>query len=185
MGSLLERSLLIQTHFGSVGKSSLLNALLGKHVVRASRTPGKTKSLQTIYWTPEVRLVDCPGLVFPSLVGMENQVLSGLIPIQNVEAVIHEVGQKMPLEEILQVQKLEDAQGEEWSTDSLLSSLAVQRGEQARYQECGRNSHTDVRCERLPDGQSSSTGSVPCWLSGNSRSTGFVNPMVLPSDNLR
>lgn len=65
----------------SVGKSSLLNALLGKKVVRASRTPGKTKHLQTIFWTPEVRLVDCPGLVFPSFVGMEKQVLSGIIPI--------------------------------------------------------------------------------------------------------
>ena len=30
----------------NVGKSSLLNALLGKKVVRASRTPGKTKHLQ-------------------------------------------------------------------------------------------------------------------------------------------
>lgn len=30
----------------NVGKSSLLNALLGRKVVRASRTPGKTKTLQ-------------------------------------------------------------------------------------------------------------------------------------------
>lgn len=30
----------------NVGKSSLLNALLGRKVVRASKTPGKTKSLQ-------------------------------------------------------------------------------------------------------------------------------------------
>lgn len=30
----------------NVGKSSLLNALLQRKVVRASRTPGKTKSLQ-------------------------------------------------------------------------------------------------------------------------------------------
>ena len=121
----------IQPHLifhSSVGKSSLLNALLGKHVVRASRTPGKTKSLQTIYWTPEVRLVDCPGLVFPSLVGMENQVLSGVIPIQNVEAVVYELGQRMPLEEILQVEKLEEDREEMWSTDSLLAALAVQRG---------------------------------------------------------
>lgn len=68
----------------SVGKSSLLNALLGKKVVRASRTPGKTKHLQTIFWSYEVRLVDCPGLVFPSQCGMELQVMSGVIPIQNV-----------------------------------------------------------------------------------------------------
>lgn len=33
----------------NVGKSSLLNALLGRKVVRASRTPGKTKTLQVDY----------------------------------------------------------------------------------------------------------------------------------------
>lgn len=33
----------------NVGKSSLLNALLGRKVVRASRTPGKTKTLQVSY----------------------------------------------------------------------------------------------------------------------------------------
>lgn len=78
-------SKLIRYYF-SVGKSSLLNALLGRKVVRASRTPGKTKSLQTIYWSKEVRLVDCPGLVFPSFVGMEKQVMAGVIPIQNVSS---------------------------------------------------------------------------------------------------
>ncbi|KAI0785451.1 P-loop containing nucleoside triphosphate hydrolase protein [Irpex lacteus] len=58
----------------NVGKSSLLNALFGTQKVRASRTPGKTKHFQTLFWTPEVRLVDCPGLVMPNLVPMETQV---------------------------------------------------------------------------------------------------------------
>lgn len=86
----------------NVGKSSLLNALLGRKVVRASRTPGKTKTLQvrslsslisllaellpsqTIFWNRTIRLVDCPGLVVPSHASMEMQVLSGILPIQNV-----------------------------------------------------------------------------------------------------
>ncbi|KAK9897365.1 P-loop containing nucleoside triphosphate hydrolase protein [Cystobasidium minutum MCA 4210] len=116
----------------NVGKSSLLNALLGRKVVRASRTPGKTKSLQTIYWSKEVRLVDCPGLVFPSFVGMEKQVMAGIIPIQNVEAVIYELGERMPLEEILDLKMpgelLDDRKGEVWSTDTLLGTLALDRG---------------------------------------------------------
>ena len=79
----------------NVGKSSLLNALFGTQKVRASRTPGKvsrasgipsksrrltptnppqTKHFQTLFWTPEVRLVDCPGLVVPNYVPMEDQV---------------------------------------------------------------------------------------------------------------
>lgn len=69
----------------NVGKSSLLNALLQRKVVRASRTPGKTKALQTILWNSTLRLVDCPGLVCPSFSGMASQVLSGILPIQNVE----------------------------------------------------------------------------------------------------
>ncbi|KAI0094359.1 hypothetical protein BDY19DRAFT_1079853 [Irpex rosettiformis] len=88
----------------NVGKSSLLNALFGIQKVRASRTPGKTKHFQTLFWTPEVRLVDCPGLVMPNLVPMETQVLSGILPISRVSAVplcIYHAASLLPLETIL------------------------------------------------------------------------------------
>ncbi|GAA5986537.1 hypothetical protein JCM10908_003790 [Rhodotorula pacifica] len=87
----------------NVGKSSLLNALLGRKVVRASRTPGKTKTLQTIHWNKNLRLCDCPGLVCPSSAGYERQVLGGVLPIQNVESVLHFVGQRLPLEKVLRL----------------------------------------------------------------------------------
>ncbi|KAG6901216.1 hypothetical protein C0995_015204 [Termitomyces sp. Mi166 len=58
----------------NVGKSSLLNALFGVNKVRASKSPGKTKHFQTLFWTPDVRLVDCPGLIMPNFVPMEMQV---------------------------------------------------------------------------------------------------------------
>uniref|UniRef100_A0A2H1V2N2 Guanine nucleotide-binding protein-like 1 n=1 Tax=Spodoptera frugiperda TaxID=7108 RepID=A0A2H1V2N2_SPOFR len=38
----------------NVGKSSLLNALMGRCVVSVSKTPGHTKHFQTIYLTPQV-----------------------------------------------------------------------------------------------------------------------------------
>ncbi|OSD03292.1 P-loop containing nucleoside triphosphate hydrolase protein [Trametes coccinea BRFM310] len=88
----------------NVGKSSLLNALFGAHKVKASRTPGKTKHFQTLFWTPEVRLVDCPGLVFPNYVPMETQVLSAILPISRVSAIslcIYHAAQLLPLEQIL------------------------------------------------------------------------------------
>ncbi|CAA7265899.1 unnamed protein product [Cyclocybe aegerita] len=87
----------------NVGKSSLLNALFGAWKVRASKTPGKTKHFQTLYWTADVRLVDCPGLVMPNYVPMEMQVLSGILPISRVSAVpacIYHASQFLPLERI-------------------------------------------------------------------------------------
>lgn len=111
----------------NVGKSSLLNALLQRKVVRASRTPGKTKSLQTIFWNDNLRLVDCPGLVCPSFAGMERQVLSGILPIQNVEPVLYFISQRLPLENILKLNHPDlDVKEEDrfWTCDDILNSFA-------------------------------------------------------------
>lgn len=62
-----------------------------------------TSSPQTIYWNKNLRLCDCPGLVCPSSAGYERQVLGGVLPIQNVESVLHFVGQRMPLEKPLRL----------------------------------------------------------------------------------
>lgn len=65
----------------NVGKSSLINAIMGKKVVSVSKTPGHTKHFQTIFLTPNVQLCDCPGLVFPSKIPKVLQVLMGSFPI--------------------------------------------------------------------------------------------------------
>lgn len=62
------------TGYPNVGKSSLLNSIVGHKVVSVSRTPGHTKHFQTIHLTSTVRLCDCPGLVFPSYVERPLQV---------------------------------------------------------------------------------------------------------------
>jgi ribosome biogenesis GTPase A len=59
----------------NVGKSSLINGIVGKKVVSSSRSPGHTKHFQTIHLSPVIRLCDCPGLVFPSLVPKSLQVI--------------------------------------------------------------------------------------------------------------
>ena len=49
----------------NVGKSSLINALLGVELTQTSKTPGKTKDLSFIPLAkPNCRLVDCPGYGF-------------------------------------------------------------------------------------------------------------------------
>ena len=62
----------------NAGKSSLINSLMGKRVVSVSKTPGHTKHFQTIHITRSVVLMDCPGLVFPSVVDRPLQVRSCL-----------------------------------------------------------------------------------------------------------
>lgn len=158
----------------NVGKSSLLNALFGSKVVRASKTPGKTKHFQTHFLIPlsastatsttnsdrpkavgeeshrgQIRLCDSPGLVFPSLIGMEMQVMGAILAISQVQAItscIRFVAEHIALEKVL---KLEyppdddgvDGQGDEeeeedeeggplgGSTNSMFSALAVEDGD--------------------------------------------------------
>ena len=47
----------------NVGKSSLLNALVGQKIARTSRTPGKTQSLN-VFRLPTRYLIDLPGYGF-------------------------------------------------------------------------------------------------------------------------
>ncbi|KZV83144.1 P-loop containing nucleoside triphosphate hydrolase protein [Exidia glandulosa HHB12029] len=88
----------------NVGKSSLLNALFGEHKVKASEIPGKTKRFQTLFWTPEIRVCDCPGLIMPNYTHLELQVLCGILPISRIPSLpscIHYTAQRLPLEKIL------------------------------------------------------------------------------------
>merc|ERR1712139_750635 len=69
--------------YPNVGKSSVINALFGAKKVSMSRTPGKTKHLQTLE-LPEsgVTLCDCPGLAFPSVVATKaHLVINGTWPL--------------------------------------------------------------------------------------------------------
>ncbi|XP_030639955.1 guanine nucleotide-binding protein-like 1 [Chanos chanos] len=78
--------------FPNVGKSSVLNSLVGRKVVSVSRTPGHTKYFQTYYLTPTVKLCDCPGLVFPSRVDKQLQVLAGIYPVSQLREPYTSVG---------------------------------------------------------------------------------------------
>uniref|UniRef100_A0A8C3UIV2 Guanine nucleotide-binding protein-like 1 n=1 Tax=Catharus ustulatus TaxID=91951 RepID=A0A8C3UIV2_CATUS len=76
----------------NAGKSSVLNALLGRSAVGVSRAPGRTRYFQTHYLCGSVRLCDCPGLVFPSRAPPELQVLAGVYPIAQLQDPYSAVG---------------------------------------------------------------------------------------------
>lgn len=79
-------------------------------------------------------MADCPGLVCPSFAGMERQVLSGILPIQNVEPVLYFIAQRMPLERILKLRHPDEddfsleEEGPKWTADELLSTYALNQG---------------------------------------------------------
>lgn len=127
----------------NVGKSSLLNALVGSKVVRASRTPGKTKTFQTHQLGQSgLQLCDCPGLVFPSQAGQELQVLGSILPISQVQAVttvVRYLAAHLPLEEILQlefppnddftnVQTVSEEDAGTWTATRILEALCRRHG---------------------------------------------------------
>merc|ERR1712146_409567 len=69
----------------NMGKSSLLNNLLGYKRVKVSSTPGCTKKFQTHFYNKTLLLCDCPGVVFPRLkVSKALQTISGTYPVSQV-----------------------------------------------------------------------------------------------------
>lgn len=140
----------------NVGKSSLINSLMGGKVVSVKATPGHTKTLQTLLLDDKTCLCDSPGLVFPRLnVPREVQIVGMLIPLAQVREPYSAIRWVMehavvPLPELLnlrpvtlqQVLDLNEA-GEEvfrldstledtgpvpWSPMLLCAQYAVQRG---------------------------------------------------------
>ncbi len=70
--------------YPNVGKSSTINVLCGDKKVSVSATPGHTKHFQTLL-LDDLCLCDCPGLVFPSLLSSQAElVVSGILPIDQM-----------------------------------------------------------------------------------------------------
>lgn len=115
--------------FPNVGKSSLLNALMGRKVVSVSRTPGHTKHFQTIYLTNTVRLCDCPGLVFPSATPRRLQVLLGSYPIAQLRepyGAIKYLAERINLPYVLNLKHPEEKKI--WSALDICDAWAIKRG---------------------------------------------------------
>ncbi|KAJ3046059.1 Guanine nucleotide-binding-like protein 1 [Rhizophlyctis rosea] len=103
--------------------------------------PGKitkrhTKHFQTIHLTPEVRLCDCPGLVFPAIIPKPVQILSGMYRIAQVQepyTAIQYLAERVPLEEILRLRHPDQEDDDDddvapWSAWKMCEAYAIQRG---------------------------------------------------------
>ncbi|XP_050676379.1 guanine nucleotide-binding protein-like 1 [Leptidea sinapis] len=113
----------------NVGKSSLMNAIMGRKVVSVSKTPGHTKHFQTIFLTPQVRLCDCPGLVFPSKVPRPIQILMGSYPIAQLRepyTTIRYLAERLNLPALLRIDHPEN--DDTWSPRDICDGWAKKRG---------------------------------------------------------
>ncbi|XP_071880936.1 guanine nucleotide-binding protein-like 1 [Anas platyrhynchos] len=113
----------------NAGKSSVLNALVGRSAVSVSRAPGRTRYFQTHFLTPRVRLCDCPGLVFPSRAPPALQVLAGVFPISQLQEPYSAVGflaSRLPLPDLLQLRPPTNPSG--WTAWDICEAWAEKRG---------------------------------------------------------
>lgn len=117
--------------YPNVGKSSLLNALMGKKVVSVSKTPGHTKHFQTIFLTENVKICDCPGLAFPSSTPRALQVLAGSYPIAQLRQpynAIKYLAERVSLPSMLNLKRSDDDGDEQWSAIEVCDLWALKRG---------------------------------------------------------
>uniref|UniRef100_A0A8B9HMY9 Guanine nucleotide-binding protein-like 1 n=1 Tax=Astyanax mexicanus TaxID=7994 RepID=A0A8B9HMY9_ASTMX len=121
--------------FPNVGKSSVLNSLVGRKVVSVSRTPGHTKYFQTYYLTPTVKLCDCPGLVFPSRVNKQLQIVAGIYPVSQLQEPYSSVGflcERTPFLSVLKLTHPEHSPGSQephdWTAWDVCEAWAERRG---------------------------------------------------------
>src|SRR3989338_4690224 len=116
----------------NVGKSSLINGLMGKKVVSTSRTPGHTKHFQTIILSEDVMLCDCPGLVFPALDRPKAlQILCGLFPIAQVRepfSAIRYLAERIPIEKTYHLETETEHLDEPWSPYTICAAYGDKRG---------------------------------------------------------
>jgi len=121
----------------NVGKSSLVNALAGKAVVSASKTPGHTKHFQTIFLSHEhvlpsgryIKLCDSPGIIFPMLVPKHLQILNGLYNVAQVRDPFGALLEAAKLVNLPRILKLDLPPDEtDWSILNVCEAYAVKRG---------------------------------------------------------
>lgn len=98
-----------------------------------SRTPGHTKHFQTIFLTSNVKLCDCPGLVFPSKLPRTLQVLVGSYPIAHLRepyTAVGYLGKYLDLPTLLKMDHPSGEKGEtqEWSAYDICEGWAIKRG---------------------------------------------------------
>ena len=113
--------------YPNVGKSSLINSLKRSKVCGVGATPGFTKTAQLVQLDKNIKLLDCPGIVFATGASEIDVLLRNCIKVENIEdpanAVAHLI-QRVGTREMMRLYAVA-----EFSTPiEFLATLAQQRG---------------------------------------------------------
>lgn len=99
--------------FPNVGKSSIINSLKRGKVVGVSSTPGFTRGMQEIVLDKDIKLLDCPGVVFSQ---RDEIILHNVIRIEDIKDPVETVSlimKKVNAATLKEVYEIQDAQ---WDT---------------------------------------------------------------------
>lgn len=81
--------------YPNVGKSSLINTLMGSVVCTAAPVPGETKHWRYVTLFKRVFLIDCPGVVPPNHTSHIENVLKGAVRIEQLDDPVEYIGPLM------------------------------------------------------------------------------------------
>jgi nuclear GTP-binding protein len=112
--------------YPNVGKSSVINSLKRSRAVGVSSTPGFTKSVQEVEIESNIKILDCPGIVFDTSQDPD-MVLRNVIKIEHVDDVFTPVQRIIEKISGLKIQEIYDIEGFN-DVSSCLGNLARKRG---------------------------------------------------------
>ncbi|KAG0569973.1 hypothetical protein KC19_6G129400 [Ceratodon purpureus] len=114
--------------FPNVGKSSLINSLKRTRVASVGSTPGVTKAMQEIHLDKNVKLLDCPGIVFAASGDNEaSATLRNCTKIEKLEdpaTPVKEILRLCPAEKLTSIYKIDNFS----NVDEFLMKVAMVRG---------------------------------------------------------
>lgn len=108
--------------YPNTGKSSIINTLRKKKVCTTAPIPGETKVWQYITLMKRIYLIDCPGIVPPSMTDSpEDILLRGVVRVENVENPAQYIPAVLSRCRVKHLERTYDIKG--WSTESNSDSL--------------------------------------------------------------
>lgn len=142
----------------NVGKSTLINSILGKKTAKTGNEPGITKAEQRLFLEDDFWLYDTPGMLWPKIIVEEsgyNLAASGAVgrnamDEEEVAMELLEYLMKHYHEELLSRFKLQDDAEDAWQAEDYLKAIAQKRGavlpgKRVDYQKASEMILTDFR----------------------------------------